>query len=104
MASLEELAAVGALGVVGELEVSLVEDHGHRRRHCVEKGRDFVAAHECAGGVVRVADPDEAGVRGHRRGHRLEVQAQVAHGHVHEARVHQRTEGFSGERSQSTTG
>ena len=56
-----------------ELDVGLVEDHRHPRRHLLEEGGDRGGRVMRPGRVVRVADDQQLGRRGHLGGHRVEV-------------------------------
>ena len=68
-----EVDAVGDVGVADVLAVGLVEDDQAVAGTWSRKSISSALADDGAGGVVRVADQDEPGLRGDRGGHRRQV-------------------------------
>ena len=78
-----QVDAVGDIGVADVLAVGLVQDDQAVGRRLVEEFGQLALADDGAGGVVRVADQDEPGLRGDRGGHRGQVVSLVPERHAH---------------------
>ncbi len=86
---LEEVQAVGVVGVVDELAVGLVEDHRHALGERGQELLGLAAPHDAAGRVVGAAEPDELGPRRDRRAHRRKVVVEVAQRHRDDTGLHE---------------
>jgi hypothetical protein len=71
----DEVDAVGGLGIVAEVAVGLVQDHERRiAAQRADQSLEPRSKHDGRGGVMRGADDDGLGPRGHPALHVLEVR------------------------------
>jgi len=75
----EELERVGEIGARGVFAIGLVENNQNITRNFFEEGGELSGPEGGAGGIVRIRNIDDAGLRVDRSGHGVEVKGEILH-------------------------